>query len=149
MKQFWHFARGMFRYRWLLIVTLLVAVLDALCALGGFGTLMLVIEDLLGRGGSARDLLLERLNAPGTQQWIGDWTAVGNRLPTSPFAGFAVLLGLIAAFATVGTAFRFIYGYAAITVAYRTTLDIRRAAFQRLVHLPMIALAQEGMADNL
>lgn len=149
MQHFWFFARQMLRYRSLLAACLAAAVLDSICAFTGFSTLMWVIPTLLDDQLSLQELARAKLGNPDLQRFIGDQTALAEHLPEDRFNGFVLLMGTILVLAVIGSLFRFIYQYTAITICWRTVMTVRKTTFQRLVHLPMSAVLAKGTADHL
>lgn len=149
MHAFKQFVRQMLGHRRMLFITLVAAVLDSLCAFAGFGALMQVINVLLGAGKSLRDWAQETLKDDKVVAIIGDQSQLAEHIPHDPFKAFVLLLMLILALTVLGSVFRFIYQYMAITLTYRTVMEIRKNAYQRLVHLPMETIIMHGTADSL
>jgi ABC-type multidrug transport system fused ATPase/permease subunit len=149
MKPFWHFARRMLRYRRLMAIAFIAALLDAACAFGGFGALMWIIDALFTEGQGVRQALTQKLSSDEVQRAVGDLTFLTQWIPERQFYGFAFILGIILVLALIGSTMRFINQSVAFTITLRVVMRIRRAAFQRLLHTPMELVGTEGVADNL
>jgi len=149
MNHFWHFAKRMLEHRRWLMLCLGAAVLDAACAAGGFASLMIVVDQLLGQGKPLPELLREGLQNPMIPLSPDQLDGFISSLPQSRFAGYALVMGFILGLTLLGTMFRFVYEYAAITAAYRTVLGVRAAAFHRLVHVSVLTMSRQGAADTV
>ncbi len=149
MEHFWYFAREMLRYKRLITLSLSAALLDAMCAFGGFGSLMWVIDTLLGKQQSLRDAVATVVERPGVQRWFGDPKPLLALLPENRFVGFACLLGVILILTMIGTVFRFLYQYWAFTVSFRAVTQIRKSVFHRLVHVSLATMSTGNTADML
>ncbi len=148
MSKFWRFARQMLHYRSLLVVAAAGAVLDALCLASGMGTLLALFRQLTGDR-TFRDMVADQLNNPDLQRYVGDLSPIIEWVPDDPYWAFAAALGLVLILTMLGSLGRVTHQYFTMTVVYRTVMRIRRAAFHRLVHLPMAVAANDNMADNL
>ena len=150
MPAFWHFARGLLRYKRLLALAALPAVLDAACAFAGFGLVLAVINLMFGQDGvTLRDVVAERLADERLQRLVGDQTHLADHVPADAFTGFATALGVILAIAIVGSVFRFGYQFITLTITQRLVMRIRKAAFHRVVHAPMEHVWAMGTADTM
>lgn len=148
-NRFWSFAAMMLRYKRLLALGVGGALLDALCAFGGFGALMWVIDQLFTARATTRDLLAKKIASSGIEQYTGDLSWLIQWVPDERFGGFAFMLGVILLFALVGSCGRFVHQYSMLTVSLRTVLRVRKKVFDRLVHLPVTRATREGTADML
>jgi len=149
MNHFWHFARRMLEHRRWLGLCFGAALLDATCAAGGFASLMLVVDQLLGEGKPLPELLRAGLDNPWvplSPQQLEGFLAL---LPEDRFTGFALVMCVILGLTLLGTCFRFVYEYAAITAAYRTVLGVRESAFHRLIHVTVLTMTRQGAADTV
>ncbi len=149
MRKFWHYARWTLRYRRLLLLAAAAAVGDALCAFAGFGTLMILIDQLLGQRASVRDLLDEHLRHPWLAGWVTQPDAVLQFVPVDPFAGFAFLLGIILVIALIGAVMRYSHQSLVITLTLRTAMRLRQHAYHRLISAPASVLMTQGTSDHL
>lgn len=149
MKDFWHFARMMFRYKRLMVGGGAAAILDALCAFAGFSMLMLLIDQLFQEGMTIQKVIRDNLGSERVVNAIGDFSHVADLLPDSPFWGLVVALALICLFTLLGATMRFLYSTAAFTISLKTIMVIRKLAFQRMIHAPYETVAAEGSADLL
>ena len=144
MNDFWFFTRQMLQYKRLIALALGAAMMDALCAFGGFGSLMWVINTLLGKQQSLKDAVTQKLDVPWIHTWFGNLDPILAKLPDDPFTGFAYLLGVILILTIIGTLFRFLYQYWSITVSYRAVMQIRKQVFHRLVHVSLASISMEN-----
>lgn len=150
MNRFWHFARLMLRYRAMLAVALIGAMLDAACMLGGIATLSAVISQFFqgtdhnGAVHHVRDLIVQKLGA--LPEKAGPFQSLvaglklerlADRLPDTWFGALATIMGLILVMTVLGSLGRFLHEYCTLTAATRTIMRIRRMVFGRLVYLPM------------
>ena len=149
MNDFWYFAKRILYYRGLLAAGFAAALVDALCAFGGFGTLMWVVDQFFKTGDSVRDLARDKLSHPRVEAWLGDPAALVQWIPEGRFGGLAFLLGVILLFSAFGACMRFAHQVCVITAGLRTVMRIRRDAFQRMIHAPLEQVLQSGSADNL
>jgi len=149
MSAFWGYARQLLVYRRLLVFAALGALLDALCAAAGLGSLMWVIDQVFDTTVTARQIVADALSSEKLQSVVGDVTHLAKIIPESQFGGFAFLLGLIFMLTLVGSVGRFAHQYFAISAVYRTVARLRRAAHQRLVHLPVGVAALDSTSDNI
>jgi len=149
MSAFWHYARWMLRYKRLLALGMAAALVDAACAFGGFGTLMLIIEQFFGSQKTVRDIFQEKLGNNELLQTVFDPTPIINLIPTDAFSGLVVILLAVLLLACLGSTMRFTHQYTTLTAGLRTTMLIRKCAFQRLLHAPVELVMKQGSADNL
>jgi ABC-type multidrug transport system fused ATPase/permease subunit len=143
---FWRFARGMLRYRWLVGLALVFAVLSA----GGLGAGILglkpVLDNILGDEPRGLPEMAVEIN---TRLAKGGWgvqipAEVVDGLPTKPFdAVLWIVIGL-GALTVVGAACNFLHAYLSLTVISRTIANLRREAFHRAVHLPLKTVVGAG-----
>ncbi|MEM1446116.1 MAG: ABC transporter ATP-binding protein [Planctomycetota bacterium] len=153
MSAFWYFARGLLRYKRWLAVAGGAAVLDAVCAFAGFGMLIALLPTLFGETAELSmgfdELVRQQLSDPAVQRWIGDRTALADRVPTDPFWGLASALGLVLGVAIVGSAFRFTHQFMTLTLTQRVVMRGRQRAFFRVLHAPMEWVWKNGSADTM
>jgi ABC-type multidrug transport system fused ATPase/permease subunit len=157
MEDFWYFAKRLGQYRRLVATGLSAALFDALCAFGGFGVLMWVVDQFFQKDAkNVHELVatkLKSLNQLATQ-WgagalLGDLTALAQWVPTGRFNGLVFLLGIILVLAVIGATMRFTHQICVVTAGLRVVMGIRRDAFQRMLHAPMEQLLVAGSADQL
>jgi subfamily B ATP-binding cassette protein MsbA len=147
VKEFWKFARMMLRYRGLIALAAVGALIDAASSFGGYASLVWVVNQLIKSGTTANGLLAAKLADPLVVKWIGDHRAWADVVPTDKFQGFAFVLVFIFVLAVVGSVGRYIHQYNIITVALRTIMTIRKHLFARMIHLPMATVNTDGVAD--
>ncbi len=149
MNAFWTFARWMLRYKRLLTLGLIAAVVDAMCAFGGFGTLMLIIGQFFGSQKTVRQIFEDELGSSKLLHTVLDPSPIINLIPSDAFYGFLAIMGLIVVLSLIGSVMRFTHQYSMLTMSLRTTMLIRKEAFHRMLHAPMELIMQQGSADHL
>ena len=149
MPAFWTFARQMLRYRRLLAIAGLAALLDAANAFAGFGLMRLLIEVTFSREETLHDYLAGYLARPEVQQYVGDQTHLAGFVPDDMFLGFALALLLIVPLGAFGSVVRFVHQALCITVSLRTVMRIRQQAYFHILHVPVERYRGIGSADQL
>ncbi len=149
MKKFWQFARLMLRFKRLLVLGIGGALLDAVCFMGGIASLLWVVHQLFNENRLVRQVVRDKLAEPALQSWIGDQTHLAQYIPAGQFTGVAFIFAIILLFALLGSLGRVLHQYTTITISLRSVMIIRKQVFQRLVHVPMLVLAESGAADKL
>lgn len=149
MNQFWHFAKQMLRYKRLLAIALVGAIIDSACGFGGIGALLFLLQQLFGQDTSVHAIFLQKLQNPSFQKWVGDLTWLADYIPSDPLWGLYTTMGIILIFTIIGSVGRFAQEYFTITVSLRTVMHIRKQTFQRLLHIPMTAAMMDSTADNM
>lgn len=146
MKKFWQFALMLLTHRRLLIGGLIGALFDALCKLGGFGTLTWVIKQFLDKTVTLRMIADEKFTALKADGGP-DLTGIVEHLPVSAMGGLALTLGVVFALAILGSLGRFLHVYCSRTASLKTVAKIREMVFARLVYMPM-AYSMEHRASE-
>ncbi len=144
---FWPYARRMLRYRWQVALALLCATLSA----GGLGAGLLgiqpVVDNLLSDSPRGLSALAEGLNAR-IPEWLpkipDPWIGA---LPTEPFTAMLWIVVGLGVLTILGATFNFLHAYFALTIISRTVANLRREAFNRVVHLPLKIVLQTGPSD--
>ncbi len=153
MDAFWHFARGMLRYKGLIALAAVAALLDALAAFAGFGMLLGVIQQVFKADGGAatdpRQLVHDLLDREPVRDAVGDLTHLAQWVPAEPFRALAMILVLILLLAAVGSSFRFLHQFITLTVSQRVVMRIRQRVFHRVLHAPMEWVWQAGTSDTM
>src|SRR5690606_5236385 len=118
-------------------------------AFAGFGSMLLVIKQLLGDNQNVRDLVSHVLTHPTVARVAGPpgpWLDYG---PTDPFLGFGFMLQLVFILASLGGVARYAHQSLVITITLRTAMRLRRQVYDRLIRGPMSVLLAKGTADHL
>ncbi len=151
MHPFWTFARRMLRYRGLVVAALVMAMLSA----GTFGAGLLAIKPVLEKilDADGRDLpvmaadlnaklaansLLHNVQIP--RSWI-------DALPRGKFTAAVSIVCSIGIMTIFGAAVSFLHAFLSLTVVNRTTTNIRREAFHRVLRLPLRDIVLGGPTD--
>ncbi len=149
MSRFWQFARQMLRYRLMLIGGAMGAVVDAVCRAGGFAGVLWIINQLFKEERTVRMMVLDWAARENVQAWIGDQTPLAERLPPTAFGGLLFIFAVILVLTVIGSIARFTHQYCAVTISFRTVMNVRRQIFQRLVHVPLLRATESGTADKI
>ena len=146
MDPFWTYAKGMLRYKHLVVLALVMAVVSA----GGLGAGLIaikpVLEAMLGEGRTLPELARD-LDAGPAGGIIPD--GLIDVLPAGRFTAvvwIVVGLGLLTA---IGGLANFLHQYLALTVVYRTQTNLRRQAFHRVVRLPLKDVVTTGPSNSI
>ncbi len=148
---FWRIARRIVRYRGTAALALAMAFVSA----GGLGAgllgLMPVLRTILGEQGVTLPRLAqdanERIAAFGhgalpaiPESWI-------EALPSGRFGAVLwIILGL-GLLTLIGAVANFLHSYLSLTITTQVTADVRRAAFRRMIHLPLRAIVSGSAHD--
>ena len=146
MKNFWRFAKHILRFRVTVAFALMAAVISAACFGAGIATIPLILKAMLGdETRTLRDLVQDlnlRIDNIVPQAWI-------DRLPTDPFQGVLVVLGLVLCLTLIGAVAKYFHTLLAMTACLRTIANIRKAAFYRVIHFPLRSIVAEGGMDSI
>lgn len=146
MDPFWTYARRMLRYRHLVVLALVMALVSA----GGLGAGLVaikpVLEAILGEGRTLPELARD-LDAGAAGGIIPD--GLIDTLPEGRFTAIVVIVSLLAVLTAVGGAANFLHQYLALTVVYRTVTNVRREAFHRVVRLPLKDVVTAGPSNSI
>lgn len=138
MDKFWDFARMTLHYRRYLFFALIGVVINAICSLGGLGTLTFIIEKLFQQNETIKAIVTEK---------IGEQYA--SYLPDDQMTSLAMILGIVFLFSILGSVGRYMHEYFIYTVSYRTVMRIRRQVFERLILMPMGRLSADLTGDSV
>ncbi|MEM1109069.1 MAG: ABC transporter ATP-binding protein [Planctomycetota bacterium] len=150
MRDFWQFGRQMLRYRRLLILAAIAALLDALSAAAGLTMLLQIIDVLIGGQQGLRQVAEEKLSDPGTIDLLGgDYSHLARYLPADGFKSFLYAVLFILPLALFGSVVRYAHQSLAITVVVRVVTRIRQQAYFRILHQPIHSVDNLRGADRL
>ena len=149
MKDFWHLAREMGRYRGMLLLALIAALLDATTAFAGFGLLKGVIQTTFQNKMPLQDAVRDALSDPTVQAWVGDLTGLARLIPADLFLGFMVALLAVIPLTLFGSSMRFTHAALSYTVGLRSVMRIRQRAYFHMMHVPADLPDEIGAADRL
>ena len=172
MDAFWQFARRMLRYKATIVWAMVFAVLSA----GGLGVGLVSIAPVLriilaDEGPAVPGVAAEEQGAiRGTAahpnprgladvagaynaevpEWAS-WAQVPqgwiDRMPAGQFTAVVVIVSVLGVLTLFGGAANFLHAYLSLTVVYRTTTNIRREVFHRVVRLPLKTVVRGGTSD--
>lgn len=122
-----------------------MALVCAFISAGGLGAgiaaMIPILRNILGEEGATLRTLAQgastRLASAGVTIPV-TWVAA---LPDGRLASVALLIAGVAALTVVGATANFLHSYLSITVATRTTADIRRDAFRQALRMPVLTAA--------
>jgi len=151
MDAFWTFAKSMLRYKRLVVLAMVFAVLSA----GGLGIGIVAIKpvlDIVLGGEAGQDVglpeLLTRLdNDSPVSGWVPNW--IIDAAPSGSFTAVVIILTGLGVLSVLGASANFLHQYFALTVVHRTVANVRRRAFGTLVHLPLAQVVSQGTGDSV
>ena len=150
MRDFWTLAREMGRYRGLLVVALIAALLDATTAFAGFGLLRVVITHTFAEPAvPMRELVQDLVTRPDLPAWLPSLTWLPGWVPADVYGGFALALVMVIPLTLFGSTMRFTHAALSYTVSLRSVMRIRQRAYFRMLHVPADLLDDIGAADRL
>ncbi len=149
MDAFWHFAARMLRYK----ATIVWAMVFACVSAGGLGVGLVsiapVLRNILEKDHSGLPDLAQAYNnsLPAIMGWAqlpASWIA---SLPVGQFTAIVTIVVVLGVLALIGAAANFLHAYLSLTVVYRTSTNIRREAFHKVVRLPLKTVVAGGASD--
>jgi subfamily B ATP-binding cassette protein MsbA len=157
---FWHFARAMLRYRWLVAGTMVMALLSGFTLGVGIIGARPVLEGILStekdaQGNPVRKELSQlatefngavgKLPSPLDNLQISQPTI--DALPKGPFTALVWVIVVLAVITVIGAIANFLHAYLSLTVVNRTVTNIRRQAFFATLRAPLKSVVRSGTAD--
>lgn len=136
----------MLRYWVALALALTGALVSAACFGVGIASVPLILNALLGDSGRPLPELVKQADER-VAGLIPD--AFIEALPRDQFGAVVFVLGALLVLTVIGAAAKFAHTYLAMSVAMQTIANIRKAAFYRIVHLPMKVVVAEGTMDRI
>ncbi|MGD9692537.1 MAG: ABC transporter ATP-binding protein [Phycisphaerales bacterium] len=151
MQEFWRLAGRMLRYRWMVALAAVAAVISAAGLGVGLLGLAPILANILGDEPRllpdlARDVnqALAKLNLNIPESWIAS-------LPSGRFDAVLWIVLILAALTLVGAFANFLHAYLTQTLAARVVAGIRRDAYRRVLHMPMSSVVgatpEQGVND--
>jgi subfamily B ATP-binding cassette protein MsbA len=134
----------MLRYRRLLIIALVCALISGSSLGGGIIASQPVMQAIMGREATLGELAME-YNA--TDPAIQIPQGIIDRLPAKPFTAVIWMMLGLATLTLIGATSNFVHLYLSMIVVERTAARVRRDLFRRVVHLPLRKLITDGSAD--
>jgi len=147
MDAFWHYARGMLRYRRTLVLALAFAFVSASGLGAGLVAVQSVLELILSED---QDLpgLLTRANEQGIAEGrVPTWLI--EAAPPGQFTAVAIIVGGLGVLTVIGAAANFLHQYLALTAVFRTMANLRRRAFYRVLRMPLGKIVQDGASNAI
>jgi len=149
VKTFWPFAKRMLRYRRLIVIGIIGALISACSTVAGFGAMLWVFQSFFTDDPKSLPAMLEGMIE--SSSWLSsmDWSGFLGMLPTDPYHGFLILSGFVVVLTFIGATGQFIHQASAYTLALRSVMSIRKEAYHHLVHTPMHVSSVTSEADLL
>jgi subfamily B ATP-binding cassette protein MsbA len=145
MSSFWQLARYMLRYRRTMIAALAAAIISAFTFSMGLLAALPVLSALFEEDKSLREYVAEgQAKVP----WLVP-EGVVELIPAGVFEGVVVTFSAIVVMAIFGAVVNFLHAYLSMTVSIRATVNIRRAAYDRLIRLPMSEALSSSTTDAI
>jgi ABC-type multidrug transport system fused ATPase/permease subunit len=137
----------MLRYR----LTVAGAVVMAFVSAGGLGAGLLGLQPVL------QNILGDRKGLPDLARDLNEQAWVGGRIPESliqslpadPFAAVVWIMIGLGLLTVLGAVANFLHAYLSLTVVNRTTANIRREVFHRVLRLPLKDVVASGPSDTI
>ncbi|MEL7473599.1 MAG: ABC transporter ATP-binding protein [Planctomycetota bacterium] len=147
MSPFWSYARGMLRYRWVLVGALAFAGVSA----GGVGAGLLAVAPLL------RSILNDGMTLGEMASDLNANELVGGRIPPGwidalPEGEFTAVIWIVCGLGLLtllGAAANFLHQYLSLTVVFRSVTNLRREAFHRALRFPLLGVVTEGPSNSI
>lgn len=136
----------MLRYRRTMILAIAAAFLSALT----FGTGLLAMKPIISAIIGDEDATLRTFLTDADQRLGGlipDWLI--HIVPEDQFQGVMVTFGLIIVMTLISGTVNFLHAYLSMTVSIRAIVNIRRAAYDRLIRLPMREMLASTTTDAI
>jgi len=127
--------------------------LQGLQSAGGLGVGLVsiapVLRNILEKDHSGLPDLAQAYNnsLPAIMGWAqlpASWIA---SLPVGQFTAIVTIVVVLGVLALIGAAANFLHAYLSLTVVYRTSTNIRREAFHKVVRLPLKTVVAGGASD--
>ncbi len=141
---FWRISRRLLRYRWTALAALGMAFVSAAGLGAGILGLVPVLNNILGQDFKPLPVLAKELDGRLGGHIPDPWIAA---LPDGRFDAVLWIVVLLGVLTVVGAAANFLHAYLSLTLTTRVVADVRRAAFRRLVHMPLGVVARGGGHD--
>ncbi|TVQ61972.1 MAG: ABC transporter ATP-binding protein [Phycisphaerales bacterium] len=147
MDAFWHYARGMLRYKRTLVLALMFAFISASGLGAGLIAIQPVLELILNDDQDLPGLLAQANTRGWTEGRVPDWLIEGA--PPGQFTAVAILVGALGVLTIVGGAANFLHQYLALTAVFRTATNLRRKAFYRVLRMPLSRVVTDGPSNSI
>ena len=124
------------------------AVVMAFVSAGGLGAgivaLIPVLQNILNEDGKTLPYLLRDVNTK-----IGGIIPASliDAMPDDRFATVAMIIGVLGVLTVIGAVANFLHKYLSLTISTWTVADIRRAAFRRVVQMPLGEITGGNASD--
>ena len=149
---FWTIARRMLRRPAMACAAIVMAFVSALSMGAGLLALQPVLENILGERRATLPQLVREWSAALHERapWlVGEGIPEGliERLPAEPFDAVLWMIIALGGLTVFGALANFLHAYVSLTLTSVTIAEIRRAAYHRLLHLPLSVMLSGHSAD--
>ncbi|MCL4741555.1 MAG: ABC transporter ATP-binding protein/permease [Phycisphaerales bacterium] len=147
MRDFRRFARQSLRYRGMVALSLLFAVLSA----GGLGAglvgIIPVLRNILEDGHTLRTMAARANEEPWMPGALRMSEAFVASLTDDRFKTVLIIIACLGVLTLLGGAANFLHSYFSLAVVQRTVTRVRRDAFHRVLRLPLKRVVAGGASD--
>jgi ABC-type multidrug transport system fused ATPase/permease subunit len=149
MDAFWHFAARMLRYKATIAWAMAFAAASALGLGIGLVSVAPLLENILQPDHEGLPELARAYNAsvPDIAGRVRLPEAWVEALPPGQFTAIVWIISVLGLLTVLGAVANFLHAYLSLTVVYRTSTNIRREAFHRVVRLPLKTVVAGGASD--
>lgn len=152
MTSFWTFARGMLRYRLLVIGTFCFAILSGISLVSGLLGAGPVLDTLLDDKRRGLAQMAQEFNARMAQKSsvLSNVHVPGSilrMLPTDPGVTIYWIIAALVVVTTIASFSNFMHSYLSQTVVNKTVTAIRHKMFHAIVRAPMSRVVRGGATD--
>ncbi|MBM4007714.1 MAG: ABC transporter ATP-binding protein [Planctomycetes bacterium] len=145
MRDFWWFARRLFRRKREVALLLLGATVSA----GGLGAGLLglgpILRIILIENGSLRSMAEGAVERHAWLQFIP--SGLIESLPTQPYPGVMLAMVGLAILTIVGASANYMHQMVSMTICARTVAQVRLEVFQHAIHLPLGEVNRQGPTE--
>jgi len=142
MTDFWRFAKLMLQHRATLVWAMVFAFISAVGFGVGLMSLAPMLKLVLAEGGkSLVDLATEHNQ---DAEFVAIPTGIINVLPTTPFGGVQLMLGVVVGLTMIGALCNFAHMYLSAKLTMSTVGEVRQSVFDRVVFMPLGRVVERG-----
>ncbi|MAG16862.1 MAG: hypothetical protein CMJ21_02210 [Phycisphaerae bacterium] len=147
---FWKTTPVLFRFKKLLAIAAVGAIISAVSFGVGMGTMSLAVQQMLQQQRTVYTIVRDFAANEDRSQWernAASWAL--QYIPHESFKGFLLVMSVIAAMTIIGAAGQYVYKLTSITVATRATMIWRAKLFDHMVHAQLSRILEKGYTDNI
>ena len=140
MSAFWPLARRMLTYRRPLAGAAVAAIVSAVGLGAGLLGIAPILDALIGNGKTLAEIAISFND----RSPFDIPPSVIDAMPTKPFTAAMIMVSALAVLTVIGAVANFLHMFLSLTVVERTVARIRAEMFERVIHMPLGAIAAEG-----